>query len=321
VRVERMGMGMVVPTTGLQAMQAVFSLLRPEPVVPVVPFRWSKFISRLAKPVPEMFAPFASSAIAAEPISAARAATAPRAVPRSPVASQQLSGQPSAAQMQQVVALVLSVAREILGADVGLGDPLMAAGLDSLSSVEFRNSLEQRIGLELPSTLVFDYPTINAVSQFIVGQQAPQQSQPPVTAAAAAPSAAALAAHASNIQREVAAALTSILGAEAAPEAPLMAAGLDSLSSVEFRNVLETQLGVELPTTLIFDYPTLAAVATYISTELLPMQATASSDAANLAFVQAEVGDAVRSILKRRDLKDDEPISGLLSAQVAGTFR
>jgi hypothetical protein len=43
---------------------------------------------------------------------------------------------------------------EVLGAAVAEDEPLMAAGLDSLGSVELRNTLESRLGLRLPPTLV-----------------------------------------------------------------------------------------------------------------------------------------------------------------------
>lgn len=66
----------------------------------------------------------------------------------------------------------------------------MDSGLDSLGAVEFRSSLEARLSLQLPPTLVFDYPSLSAIVSYLDDTLAAQQG----SSAAAADSAAAAAA-------------------------------------------------------------------------------------------------------------------------------
>ncbi len=45
--------------------------------------------------------------------------------------------------------------------------PLHALGIDSLMAVEMRRSLEKSFGSKFPSTLIFDYPTIEGITRYI----------------------------------------------------------------------------------------------------------------------------------------------------------
>lgn len=58
--------------------------------------------------------------------------------------------------------------------------------------------------------------------------------------------------------------------------------GFDSLTAVEFRNRLNTLTGLRLPTTVIFDHSTPAALATRLRSDLVPEQDPAAQALAEL---------------------------------------
>lgn len=62
---------------------------------------------------------------------------------------------------------------------------------------------------------------------------------------------------------------------------PLMDAGLDSLGAVELRNSLQARLAVSLPVTVTYDYPSTAALADFIFSQLSAtrLQSVASNSA------------------------------------------
>jgi len=48
--------------------------------------------------------------------------------------------------------------------------PFSELGFDSISAVEFRNALATATGLRLPATAVFDYPSPQALAEYLAGQ-------------------------------------------------------------------------------------------------------------------------------------------------------
>jgi len=65
---------------------------------------------------------------------------------------------------------VQDMARQAIGVDedLFLDSALMDSGMDILTAVSFRNGLQQGLGVKLPSSLMFDYPTMREVSRRIV---------------------------------------------------------------------------------------------------------------------------------------------------------
>ena len=76
-----------------------------------------------------------------------------------------------------VSAYVTSLVEGLIGGQVAQDQPFMEAGLDSLGAVELRNTLATRYSLDLPASLIFDYPTVAALSSFLVASMQPMISQ------------------------------------------------------------------------------------------------------------------------------------------------
>lgn len=72
-----------------------------------------------------------------------------------------------------VVDLLTALAKNAIGTkrDIAVGDNLIALGMDSLMAVDMRNqlkeSLGEEIGKEIPAVLVFNYPSIEAIKNFL----------------------------------------------------------------------------------------------------------------------------------------------------------
>jgi acyl transferase domain-containing protein/NADPH:quinone reductase-like Zn-dependent oxidoreductase/acyl carrier protein len=79
---------------------------------------------------------------------------------------------PASERERTLIAVVRTQVSAILGlgSDVPDGRPLQELGLDSLMAVELRNRLQKRSGLRLPPTLLFDYPTVEALAGLLLRQ-------------------------------------------------------------------------------------------------------------------------------------------------------
>lgn len=63
-----------------------------------------------------------------------------------------------------------SLVLTLLGTTVAANVPLMSAGMDSITAIEFTRMLSDAVGDDLPSTLIFDHPTINSIAGFVTSE-------------------------------------------------------------------------------------------------------------------------------------------------------
>ena len=90
--------------------------------------------------------------------------------------------------IREVVAAEVARVLSMGGAsNVELERPLRDVGIDSLMAVELRNALGRRLGVALPATLVFDYPTPAAIAEFLLEKALGLADAAPSRAAAPGP--------------------------------------------------------------------------------------------------------------------------------------
>lgn len=161
---EARGLGKLTPETGfgelarLAADETAFAA--------VIAIDWTRFLAQLpAGADREFFAGLAiGAASAATPAPSAPATAAAHVIER-------LRALPSGQRRQALAAHLTSQALQVLGLDaatsVDTRAPLKDIGLDSLMSVELRNTLNRSAPRPLPATLLFDYPTLDALTSFL----------------------------------------------------------------------------------------------------------------------------------------------------------
>lgn len=110
----------------------------------------------------------------------------------------ELDGLTPDARLDRLRELVCGQVMQIMRLDAGSppssNDRLMDLGMDSLMAVQLRNALNRALSLErgLASTLMFDYPTIDAIARHLHGRMYSAVMPDVAAPSAAAPAAVAL---------------------------------------------------------------------------------------------------------------------------------
>lgn len=84
-----------------------------------------------------------------------------------------VNGKTTAVGRSQVASKLQEMVHNMFGFDVPATQPLMEAGLDSLSAAELRNTISTAFQAELPATVMFDYPTLDALTNYVTEHLAP----------------------------------------------------------------------------------------------------------------------------------------------------
>jgi len=181
-RASDAGYGLIDPEGGFQALE--IALLSSAARQIVFPADWPRFLLNFSRDGrwPRFFQNFAKTGLAERPGSGNPGEDGVTGSFVSGPDSARLTGKtPSLAERLAAAApnhrraLLIEQIRRDTGRVLGLENleslpdrkPLRELGLDSLMAVELRNSLASTIGQSLPATLLFDYPTVENLTEYL----------------------------------------------------------------------------------------------------------------------------------------------------------
>ena len=173
---EQQGIGAVTAQQGLCALELAVSGVVGSAVVGMAPVQWTVLLGLMGGEVPRFLTGFENRVqqqLAEGVVSDATGFVA------------SLAGHDDEMLQEAVQAMMLSKVHVAAGVSVDAHDTLKESGVDSMAATELRVLLQRELGdaVKLPSTLIFEYPTVNAIAEFTAGQLATaftQEETPPV---------------------------------------------------------------------------------------------------------------------------------------------
>ncbi|ACB52426.1 polyketide synthase [Crocosphaera subtropica ATCC 51142] len=165
-QVNRQGVGAIAPSQGIASLEQLMKDSMTQ--VGVVPINWNKFLQ--FNPNIPFFANF-------KPKKAKLAENKNNFL-------QQLQTIPPEDKRDSLKDYIRSEVAQVLGfnpSDINMETGFFDLGMDSLTSMEFKNRLQNSFGCTLPSTLAFDYPTGEALVNYLATEvlKITQDTDPP----------------------------------------------------------------------------------------------------------------------------------------------
>jgi len=166
------GLGTIAPKQGLQVLEQIFH--NPSAQIGVMPIEWSEFLQQFsADNIPPLLTELtleATTQVVAEETST-----------QAFEFIQALQKVPPHQRHERLLSHIRDQVSKVLGwSSSHTLDPhqgFFDIGMDSLTSVELRNRLQTSLGRSLSSTLIFDYPTIDALAGYLVSEMFTEEEQ------------------------------------------------------------------------------------------------------------------------------------------------
>jgi acyl transferase domain-containing protein/ubiquinone/menaquinone biosynthesis C-methylase UbiE/acyl carrier protein len=180
-RVSLAGLNHIDPAQGLAVLE---HLMRSEAAqTAVLPIRWPEFLTHAAA-IPRVFF---------ERVAPDSTAAGSQIAPETRRIVDDVRSAPAARRRPMLMTIVEREACRVLGlgssTPIDPTQPLNALGLDSLMAVELRNALAALAGHPLPATLLFNYPTVVDLVEFLASEMALDTGTAEETGALEAPAA------------------------------------------------------------------------------------------------------------------------------------
>jgi acyl transferase domain-containing protein/enoyl-CoA hydratase/carnithine racemase/acyl carrier protein len=170
-------------------------------------------------------------------------------------------------------ALLTTSLAEVLGVESGAfesDEKFSDIGLDSIFATEWMRLLNRRLGTDIKATRIYDYPTIDALAGFLAARSA---ATPPTASAVVIPSLptsqVSVQPQETRIDQILVDTLGQVLGLTSESigvEEKFVDIGVDSIFATEWIRLVNTQLGTAAKATVIYEYPTIGALAAHLRT-------------------------------------------------------